>query len=392
MLARAGTSLDALGARTGLVSSTRSSFVALNEVCRPSLLAWARRPHAHLPQRAARLRVSAAAGQPILRAVARTIPTGLLAAWLRQALAARVSPVLWFGLLAYATGVTIYAAGGRGQPAPTAASSGGGAPGASTPAGGALATLAVAPAAAIESLAIVVEQQRKLHAAEASVLDVAPESLAEAVAVNAVVTLAPERRRRRPATLPPAPRQPAPAAQAAAAAAAPAPAAPTKQQQAQQKKQSKEDRNADARKAVCKVCNGIGRVSYENHMSQYDDRICPCCLVSPRCCMNRIPVCGLHVWAAAWGGGWLDWHWWRRRPIVCPSFSVNTYFVCPPSSSRCRARGACGTARATCSPACSASTPEPAPSTPPSCAGCAPPSCAGGAPVETLARRHAASL
>jgi hypothetical protein len=162
-------------------------------------------------------------------------------------------------------------------------------------------------------LAIVVEQQRKLHAAAAaaSIVDVAPESLAEAVAVNAVVTLAPERRRRRPATPPPAPRESAPAAQAAAAAAAaaaPAPAAPTKQQQAQQKKQRKEDRNADARKAVCKVCNGMGRVSYENHMSQYDDRICPCCLVSPRRCVKRVPVgscaCGrLHGVAAGWACG-----------------------------------------------------------------------------------------
>lgn len=46
---------------------------------------------------------------------------------------------------------------------------------------------------------------------------------------------------------------------------------------ASKKEEAAASKKEEARK-VCKVCGGSGKVNYENHMTEYDGTLCPCCL------------------------------------------------------------------------------------------------------------------
>lgn len=185
-----------------------------------------RQPAAVQRRQARRVSTAAAASlaQPALRAAGRLAARAFGTSFLlnlvrgaRGAITGRAGPFLFAGLVAYSVAVTLYAAQASSR--------------ASSLAGTSVASTA-------SEFGSEPSQQPE---------PAAPESFAAAVAATAVVA-------------PPAP-------------------SGELERRLQQARQQAEAAAKREERVTCKVCGGSGVVSYENHMTQEEGTICPCCLV-----------------------------------------------------------------------------------------------------------------
>ena len=214
-----------------------------------------------------RARAAAAVAAPLLTAVGRVAaravsgPALLAVARASVTVLPRVAPLVAVGVLAWGVGHSILYSGTDGS---ASAGGGGGKKQQQDPKGRASVATAASVSSSSSSSS---EAETPATAADATVTRDHPDSPAEAIAVARAADAALgklealqgqlKRQQQQP---PPPPNQEEPAKPAAAA---------TKKSAAGKKE-----------KHTCKVCNGSGSITFENHYSSHNDDMCPCCLVS----------------------------------------------------------------------------------------------------------------